>query len=76
MTTVSECFQTFQSLEVCTDSARLQEELPWERLAQLEAWIWVSWLRLMSVAQSRGLVCGQVTVQTHSQCFEADENKS
>lgn len=56
-------FGPFSNLEVCTDSARLQEEVPWEALAQLEAWILVSWLTLVSVAQSRGWVCGQVTVQ-------------
>lgn len=49
---------------------------PRETPAQLEAWIPVSWLRLIPAAQSCGPLCSQVTVQTDSRCFEADENKS
>lgn len=56
---------------VCTDSARLQEEVLWQTLAQSEAWIPVSWPGLISMAQSRGPVHGQVTVQTDSRHFRS-----
>lgn len=69
-------FQTLQDSWDFAQSAQLQEEVLWETLAQSQAWVLVSWLRLLTVVQSRGTVCGQVTAQAGSQCFEADENKS